>query len=296
MKLKILDTCIPNEEEIIFAKNLLGGLIKSIDINLKIKDVILCPIKVKKKKFLLFISRKIIKEIRKIKVEDNNLRITTYLNERYNLSMLQVIYEYDINLNDSDYIFVHKFVKEKIFYYEKKKNQISKIEKSPTVTKKKTIIKKYSYKSSTKIKSNGEYIIIPNNIIDMGDQDSKIKIYAYHPDYYGCLYSMEALKLLDKLKIKNEKIYVRSKSKALEYKKMNKMNTFPQIFFINSGKTYKIGGFTDLEKIVEIDIKLNKKKIYDKKKMIKVIGGSIKNINTDKRTVYRALIFLNSGN
>ena len=81
-----------------------------------------------------------------------------------------------------------------------------------------------------------------------------------------CYYSSMANDLLKKNKIKFKKIIVpQDETIKSKVKKMNKMNTFPQILFQenNNSKKIKIGGYDDLCNYIEIkndikDQKLNK--------------------------------------
>ena len=70
-----------------------------------------------------------------------------------------------------------------------------------------------------------------------------------------CYYSQMANELLKESKIKYKKINVPQDDKIKnELKKMNKMQTFPQILFqeSNSSKIEKIGGYEELEKYIDI--------------------------------------------
>lgn len=81
-----------------------------------------------------------------------------------------------------------------------------------------------------------------------------------------CYYSEMANDLLKKNKIKYEKYLIPQDEKIKnEFKKKNKMQTFPQIFFQEneSSKIEKIGGYDDLVQYIDIkthvkDNKLNK--------------------------------------
>ena len=66
----------------------------------------------------------------------------------------------------------------------------------------------------------------------------------------GCPYCNNALMLLKENNIKYKAIVVEDKEK---YKKLNKMNTFPQIFInVNGDNYFKIGGNDDLVETMEI--------------------------------------------
>jgi glutaredoxin len=68
----------------------------------------------------------------------------------------------------------------------------------------------------------------------------------------GCPYCNNALILLKENNIKHKAIVVEDKDKE-KYKKLNKMDTFPQIFInVNANNYFKIGGFNDLVETMEI--------------------------------------------
>jgi len=68
----------------------------------------------------------------------------------------------------------------------------------------------------------------------------------------GCPYCDNALMLLKENNIKHKSIVVEEKDIA-KYKKINKMNTFPQIFInIDANNYFKIGGNDDLVETMEI--------------------------------------------
>ena len=68
----------------------------------------------------------------------------------------------------------------------------------------------------------------------------------------GCPYCNNALMLLKENNIKYKAIVVEDKDKE-KYKKLNKMNTFPQIFInVNGDNYFKIGGNDDLVETMEI--------------------------------------------
>ena len=72
-----------------------------------------------------------------------------------------------------------------------------------------------------------------------------------------CPYCNNALALLDKHTIPYKKVIVETNEEKEKYKKKNKMNTFPQIFF----KKQKIGGFDKLKELIETFDILKKKDI-----------------------------------
>ncbi len=68
----------------------------------------------------------------------------------------------------------------------------------------------------------------------------------------GCPYCDNALMLLKENNIKHKSILVEGKD-VEKYKKINKMNTFPQIFInIDANNYFKIGGNDDLVETMEI--------------------------------------------
>ena len=68
----------------------------------------------------------------------------------------------------------------------------------------------------------------------------------------GCPYCDNALMLLKQNNIKHKSILVETKDMD-KYKKINKMNTFPQIFInVDSNNYFKIGGNDDLVETMEI--------------------------------------------
>jgi len=68
----------------------------------------------------------------------------------------------------------------------------------------------------------------------------------------GCPYCNNELMLLKENNIKHKAIVVEDKDKE-KYKKLNKMNTFPQIFInVNGDNYFKIGGNDDLVETMEI--------------------------------------------
>ena len=74
----------------------------------------------------------------------------------------------------------------------------------------------------------------------------------------GCYFSQKAeLTMVDfnlKNKIKIIKVKYEEKDK---YKKLNNMNTFPQIFLLKDKKKYKIGGADQLDNIIRIIKEIN---------------------------------------
>ena len=83
----------------------------------------------------------------------------------------------------------------------------------------------------------------------------KLKVYSLE----GCYYSKNAESLLKNNNIEFDLISVSYDEKD-QYKEINKMNTFPQIFLETSKENVKIGGFTDLKNIFNI---INDKTPFD---------------------------------
>ena len=68
----------------------------------------------------------------------------------------------------------------------------------------------------------------------------------------GCIYCVNAKKLLKELNIPYKIITIHSQKEKEKYKVLHGLNTFPQIFFENSrGKMIKIGGHDELVDIIE---------------------------------------------
>lgn len=74
-----------------------------------------------------------------------------------------------------------------------------------------------------------------------------------------CPYSEKAVRISQQLKLKTNVIWITQEDKN-RYKKLNNMNTFPQIFY---NKT-KIGGCDDLEKLIKICEQINLINIQNK--------------------------------
>jgi glutaredoxin len=66
----------------------------------------------------------------------------------------------------------------------------------------------------------------------------------------NCPYSMAAIELLNNNKIKFNKIIVNNNTKH-EYK-TDKISTFPQIYMINNDEEILLGGYSDIEEIIDI--------------------------------------------
>ncbi len=73
----------------------------------------------------------------------------------------------------------------------------------------------------------------------------------------GCPYSIRAEKRLQKYSKVVKVISVpRDEKIKNKYKKMNKMSTFPQIYLVDGKKRVKIGGYSSIEKILDVYEKL----------------------------------------
>lgn len=71
----------------------------------------------------------------------------------------------------------------------------------------------------------------------------------------NCPYSINAEKILDEKNMKHKIISVNPTNKYM-YKRKNQMLTFPQVYYLQGKKTYKIGGFNELNKIANLHDKL----------------------------------------
>ena len=68
----------------------------------------------------------------------------------------------------------------------------------------------------------------------------------------NCIYCVDAEKIIKKLGVPHKIIPITSMKQKEKYKELHEMNTFPQIFFKDSkGDIVKIGGYTELVKIIE---------------------------------------------
>jgi len=79
----------------------------------------------------------------------------------------------------------------------------------------------------------------------------------------NCPYSIAAVELLNNYNIKFQKILVKQNNK--EKFKTNEISTFPQIYMINKNEKLLLGGYSDLEEIINI---INQTKNLDKIKDI----------------------------
>ena len=89
----------------------------------------------------------------------------------------------------------------------------------------------------------------------------------------GCPYCNNSLALMKKYNIKHKAIIVQPEEKE-KYKKLSKMNTFPQIFVkINKDKIIKIGGNSDLEECIKLS-----NNIHNSNVSIDAVYNTYKNI------------------
>jgi glutaredoxin len=86
--------------------------------------------------------------------------------------------------------------------------------------------------------------------------------YLYIITLESCPYSIAALELLDSLNIKYKQLKVTDLNKK-KYK-TEEINTFPQIYLVKNNKKLLLGGYSDLNKF--IDIFKNKK--YNKQNIL----------------------------
>ena len=80
----------------------------------------------------------------------------------------------------------------------------------------------------------------------------------------NCPYSIAAVELLNNYNIKFQKILVKQNNK--EKFKTNEISTFPQIYMINNNEQLLLGGYSDLEEIINIIKSKNLDKIKDELK------------------------------
>jgi glutaredoxin len=80
----------------------------------------------------------------------------------------------------------------------------------------------------------------------------------------NCPYSIAAVELLNNYNIKFQKILVKQNNK--EKFKTNEISTFPQIYMINNNEQLLLGGYSDLEEIINIIKSKNLYKIKDELK------------------------------
>ena len=97
----------------------------------------------------------------------------------------------------------------------------------------------------------------------------------------GCYYSQSLEELLNNKKIKYNINRVNLKNK-IKIKEKNKMSTFPQVFLNSKNVNYKVGGFDDVNYILDeintknnLDLIINNVKFktnLDKKRSIRLIN------------------------
>ena len=102
----------------------------------------------------------------------------------------------------------------------------------------------------------------------------------------GCGYSKAAVETLNKYNIKY-KIYNVDWSNKDDYKRMNNMTTFPQIFYKKNGSKIKIGGNNDLDYIINL---INETK--ESKKFDEMVISLNKKLNIDKSMSLKLINFL----
>jgi len=112
-----------------------------------------------------------------------------------------------------------------------------------------------------------------------------IKIYSLQ----GCPYSIMGVKLLEKNNIDHKVIDISYNNKN-KTKKENRMNTFPQIFYINNkDNKCKIGGYNNLNNLLDFNKQLKKK--Y--RNMENMLTQEHSKYNLDRNDLVRILYFFN---
>ena len=110
---------------------------------------------------------------------------------------------------------------------------------------------------------------------------TKIKAFCLE----NCFFSENAKLLLNNNNIEFDLVNVKYENKE-DYKKLNKMNTFPQIFLETGNESLKIGGYDDFNNLVNI---INENKNFDN------IYNKLKNklnfeeSNNEKKNVLRMI-------
>ena len=113
---------------------------------------------------------------------------------------------------------------------------------------------------------------------------TKIKAYCLE----NCFFSENAKLLLNNNNIEFDLINVKYENKD-EYKKINKMNTFPQIFLETDNESIKIGGYDNFNRLVSIiNDNTNFDYIYNEFKN----NLDLKNIKNEKKNVLKMISFL----
>ena len=105
----------------------------------------------------------------------------------------------------------------------------------------------------------------------------------------GCPYSQKAEKLLKYNNISHNVIKVYQEKKK-DFIEKNKMETFPQIFYVNNGEKILIGGCSELEQILKIKNKIKK----NTQKYDKLINSKISDIS--KNLLIKVLTLFLSNN
>tara|TARA_Y200000002_G_C22487371_1_gene581474 strand:- start:170 stop:523 length:354 start_codon:yes stop_codon:yes gene_type:complete len=113
---------------------------------------------------------------------------------------------------------------------------------------------------------------------------TKIKAYCLE----NCFFSENAKLLLNNNNIEFDLINVKYENKD-EYKKINKMNTFPQIFLETDNESIKIGGYDNFNRLVSIiNDNTNFDYIYNEFKN----NLDLKNSKNEKKNVLKMISFL----
>ena len=113
---------------------------------------------------------------------------------------------------------------------------------------------------------------------------TKIKAYCLE----NCFFSENAKLLLNNNNIEFDLVNVKYENKE-EYKKLNKMNTFPQIFLETGNESLKIGGYDDFNKLVNI---INENKNFDNIYYKFKNNLNLNNSKNEKRNVLKIISIL----
>ena len=100
----------------------------------------------------------------------------------------------------------------------------------------------------------------------------------------GCMFTQQVMNIMKKEDYYYTIISVNINDKD-NYKLQNKMNTFPQVFFITNDIKYKIGGFEELNKLNEWT--------YYKKTFKNDIDILNRTLELDTKILLRLLIYTN---
>jgi glutaredoxin len=98
----------------------------------------------------------------------------------------------------------------------------------------------------------------------------------------NCPYSIAVVELLNNYKIKFNKIIVNNDNKH-KYK-TDKISTFPQIYMINKDDEILLGGYSDIEEIIDIINSSTKLNIIKQK-----IKTKYSNININNKQILRII-------